>query len=337
MKKNILILGSGKMATNIGSFLMKKGHPVTWLSEDNNHLATLESKITKIYKRIQRYSSESIKISEPSFYTYHEKSVASADIIIESTTESRDKKREALSYIEHLITDNAVLLSNSSSILPREIHPACIGCHFFYPVELTGCIELLFPTDVSDNKKKKVQTFLKELDLQVLEQSDKNAFAVNRLLLPLQNEILHLLRAGYDPRTLEEASALPIMQIGQLSCMDAIGLDVIYASIQNYIARMPEAGKDEYNPLLKGLMELTAMGKYGDKNKNGLLTGDPLPWAVNQQSDSEKLKEQFQTIFRKTCYSFINNKQISLKSLAFVLSSVFQSEIMIDSTSVVSG
>lgn len=325
--RSILILGSGKMAGNIGTFFLKKGFAVTFLDSEIDYLEKLERFLEKTIKRIRRYSLETAHLSLPTFQTYQDTVVSSADLILECTTESIDIKKQALSHVEHMITDESILLSNSSSLLPSQIHPQCTGCHFFYPVELTGRVECICPFTAAPEKKESLLQMLKSLGLSVIEQNEENAFAVNRLLLPLQNEVFRLLQNGYEPRFLEEATSLSIMPIGQLSFMDSVGLDTIYAGVGNYITRMPENIQDTYHPFINGLEKVLNIGKRGKKNKNGLLLGDPLPWPVTKQDTDEKTGIRLLQLFIDTCRTFIKTNQITKADLDSVLSTIFQSEV----------
>ncbi len=328
MKPAILILGSGKMARNIGLFFLKSSHSVTWLSEKKEYLADLDRFLKKAVKRIKRYNPESSHKLDYSLHSYDETRLPSAGIIIESTKESSDKKRAAIEVIEPRLKDKSVLLfSNSSSILPQKIHPDCIGCHFFYPVELSCIAEVIIPSSLPESASSRVVREIENWGLRTILQSGKNAFAVNRLLLPLQAEVFRLLGAGYDPQTINTASASKLLPVGQLSLMDAVGLDTIRTSVGNYVKRMPRDNAPQYHSLQNGLKELLTLGKQGNKNKNGLLCGEPLPWPMKKPDNTEDLPSRFSDLFLNTCRLFISTNQISASDLDLVLSSVFHSDV----------
>ena len=325
--RNVWILGTGKMAADIGTFLLTHNCPVTWLSESSEYLASLKKSVEKTMRRIRKYPPDTITCAEPSFYTYRNVAITSADIIIECTNESLEKKKKVLSFINEMITDDVILLSNSSSILPGQIHPACLGCHFFYPVALTACVELIGVSSAGEHKRNDLLQFLTECDLSIIMQTEKNAFAANRLLLPLQNELFRLLQAGYPPHLLDAASSTPIMPIGQLTFIDSVGIDTVYAGVRNYISRMTEHQQHEYTPLTSGLKEMIRLGKLGRKNKNGLLTGEQLPWPVTVQASPEEIHRRLIELFIGTCRQFLTENTVSESDMHLILSFVFQSDI----------
>ncbi len=328
MKKSMLILGSGKMARNIGAFFLKNNYSVYWVSENQEYLLPLENKIAKDVKRIKKISAQMSDKLDFNFYTYHDiHCIPSVDIILEATTESIKKKLKAISSISHLINSNeALLLSTSSSILPNAIHPSCIGCHFFYPVELTACVEIIFPTTCPMSKRKRLKNRVKNTCLSFIEQTEEDAFGTNRLLLPIQSEVFRLLKAGFDPQVLDEATTSDLLPIGQLTFMDTVGLDVIYSSVNNYIKRMKEKKRGEYNLLRLSLKELLSRGKLGKKNTDGLLTGKPLPWSYKHHN-ANNLQLHFLYLFLNTCRTFMKKGRISLSLLEQILSSIFQSNL----------
>ncbi len=328
MKPAILILGSGKMARNIGLFFLKNSHPVAWLSEKKNYLVEVDRFLIKEIKRIKRYNPESSQKPDYSLHSYNEVRLPSAEIIIESTKESPDKKRTAIRVIEQRLKDKSILLfSNSSSILPQEIHPSCIGCHFFYPLELCCIAEVIIPSSVPERVSSQAVREIENWGLRTILQSEKNAFAVNRLLLPLQAEVFRLLGAGYDPQTINTASVSKLLPVGQLSLMDAIGLDTIKTSVDNYVKRMPRDNAPQYYPLQNGLSKLITMGKSGNKNKNGLLCGELLPWPIKKPNNAEDLPSRFCDLFLNTCRLFISTNQISASDLDLAFSSIFHSDV----------
>ena len=328
MNTSILILGTGKMACNIGAFFLKRGHSVYWVSENEEFLGQAEKKIKKEVRRIHRVSPEHSEPIQYDLITYDQAhNIPSIDVIIESTTEDLAKKQRAISQVNHLLHDKkALLLSTSSSLLPGEINTSCIGCHFFYPVELTGFVEIIFPRIYPDNNKAKVIKLVEQLSFISIIQSDNNAFAANRLLLPLQAEVFRLLAVGHNPDRLNNATMSEILPFGQLEFMDSVGLDVIFAGVKNYVRRMPQKIQGDYNPLLQGLEGVISLGKLGKKVNNGLLCGESLPW-LEKTTDDAQIKNYFLYLFIHTCQTFIKSGHVSRSSLDLIMSSVFNSDI----------
>lgn len=324
MNSPVLILGTGKMARNIGSCFLAHGHAVTWYSEHAGHLAECEEYIAKVVRRLKRNGDE---VPEVAFVGAGGMESDAPYLLIEATHESIDKKRKVLAAFRNLLgVPGTVLLSTSSSLLPDDIHPDCIGCHFFHPVELTGMVELILPDSVGEAAGATIKTVLSGLRLSIIEQTVRNAFAINRLLLPLQNEVFRLLIAGYEPREIDDASASPYCPLGQCSFMDMVGIDTIYASVVNYLSRMPASEQAGYAHLRDGLRQMVAANKYGRKNGNGICIGEPLAWQRNGRSFSRHDWDILQNMLRLTCDLFVADGQFTEDALSLALTSVFNAD-----------
>jgi 3-hydroxyacyl-CoA dehydrogenase len=255
------------------------------------------------------------------------------DVIIEATSESQEHKRKTLTYIGDILEKKtSLLLSNSSSILPADIHPDAVGCHFFYPVELTGVVEVVFNDRDPKIHTKEILSWLRDGNLIPVIQNSSNAFAVNRLLLPVQAETFRVLMQGHSPALVNKATQSELLPFGQLSFMDSVGIDVVYNSVLQYISRMSPSLCTHYAPLKEGLAILVSAGKTGNKNKNGLLTGSALPWQASAEitADFSLLQKRFFYLFINTCFSFLHSHQITPSDLDLVLQSIFQAETTFD-------
>lgn len=329
MSLKVLILGTGKMGHDVGRYLLKMGNSVTWVSR---HTGRFEKFVKKIDKEIRRHSSiqsQNFEDFDFDFVTYDNLPDNHFELIIETVTEDLELKRSVVNSIRHLLKNETILASNSSSILPEEISENLVGLHFFYPLELTNLVEVIFPSGITQALSYKIISILEEWGINYITQNQKNAFAINRLMLPLQNEVFRLLQEGWSPKFIEDSSISKILPFGQLSFMDNIGFDVLLPSVRTYISRMAEELKIDYQPLDERLRLLTGNGKLGKKNKNGLLIGDPLPWKVKKHNESSqrKLDKHFGYLFINTCSNFLNYEQIKLGELNLVFDSLYNSEI----------
>lgn len=168
-------------------------------------------------------------------------------------------------------------------------------------------------------------TWLREWHIQPIMQNEQNAFAANRLLLPLQAEVFRTLHEGVPPALIDTCSKSAFLPLGQLSFIDSIGLDILNTAVRNYVQRMPSAEQTDYAQLIESLAVLVGMGKWGKKNKNGLLCGDPLPWQEKKNAliGAEAMKNCFQDLFINTCIRFLKSKQLTTQDLNILLSSVY--------------
>jgi len=327
-----MILGSGKMARNVGAFFLGKGHSVAWLSRDEQRLAALAKQMGRTVRRIARGQGVAPDEVPATFHTYEDDGVAPPDIIIENLNESLQDKRAAFDAVAHLANEDTLLLTNTSSIIPELITDHCVGMHFFYPAELSGFVEIVVPTAFPEWKRDRVVRFAAQSGLSFMLQSNHNAFVANRLLLALQAEVFRALEAGYPASWVDECSASPLLPMGQLSVMDAIGFDVLQPAVDNYVAMLPDSETADYAALQASLRSLLAAGKLGKKNGDGLMCGAALPWKTSPDrpmDPEEHLRTLFLDLFVNSCFRTMETGMIDAGSLEQVLSSVFQSDVML--------
>lgn len=320
----IVIIGTGKMARNIGGYLLGLGYSIVWVSDNKSRLESIEKFGNRILKRLMRV--EPGKFQKISFNAINYSGLESEpDIIIESTRESLEYKKKCLSRIK-INEKNTIILSNSSSILPGEISSLCAGFHFFYPVELTGFVETIFSPEYDKKKKARVLKIIHDWKLSYIEENEKNAFAVNRIFLPLQAECFRLLRKGYESGIIDQASAFGLMRIGQLKMMDSVGLDVILPAVRNYIEMGPVENRNDYDVLVSELSGLVEKGILGNKSDNGIMS-KYIEDGAEKRIDISELEERFYYIFLNNCMGFIKNKILNNVEISIILDNVFAIEI----------
>jgi 3-hydroxyacyl-CoA dehydrogenase len=262
-----------------------------------------------------------------SFHVYGAAEAAPADIIIECMAEDVAVKRTAIDAVASRLTERTIVASCSSSILPDRLHPRCVGLHFFYPVELTGTAEFITRATLPEVSRAAVREFAAEADLSLIEQDERTAFAVNRLLLPLQVEAARALLAGLPAAAVDRATTCDALPLGQLQLMDAVGLDVIHAAAVNYLTWLPENDAADYAPLFEVLSRLSALGKRGRKNGDGFLLGAPLPWRAIDNCDESAWRSRFRLAFANTCARFAATGLLDAPAFSRLFSHILQTDI----------
>jgi 3-hydroxyacyl-CoA dehydrogenase len=316
------------MARTIGDFLLQKELSVHWVTSSPEQQAELRQRIEKARRRTAKFFPERLGQFDADCHLLASGDIPLPDVIIESTHESLLKKRQVFASLSHLITEQTLLFSNSSSLLPQTLHPHCLGAHFFYPVQLTGCIEMIIPDACSDQRRDESLQFFDENSLDVFEQNENNAFLINRLLLPLQSACLRALQDGFSAAIVEEASKSELIGLGQLSMMDTIGLDLIHVASMNYRNLFETVTQAEHDLPISGLAKLLQIGKMGKKNSNGLLSGSDLPWSGRESSEEERrnLQEHLRVTLKKTCLRELCLNNISLDQLQMICERIFQAK-----------
>lgn len=328
-----MILGTGKMARNIGAHLLRNRYAIVWVSRSEERLEQVKKHVGRVTKRLARLDPTGASAESPTlknrFVRADRAREHRTDVIIETTSESLSTKR---SLIETCALDNqkdALWLTNSSSLLPTAIGAGFLGMHFFYPIELTGFVEIVIP-ETRRAQGERAVALANSLNLHYVTQSESNAFAANRLLLPLQSEMIKAIERGIAPEIVNRCSMSNLLPLGQLQLMDVVGLDTILSSVQNYRAQMVPKSAEDFSGLERVLRGFVEEGRTGQKANNGLLAGglasfDPDVSAPYPGQERE-LARRLHLVFLNTCLEFIDSKQLTRRDLDTILARVMQAE-----------
>jgi 3-hydroxybutyryl-CoA dehydrogenase len=197
-----------------------------------------------------------------------------AEVVIETATENFDIKRNIFTQLDALVTAEAIVATNTSSISITKLaatisHPdRFIGMHFFNPVPVMPLVEIVRGLQTSDATVDAIESLAFRLGKSPITVKSGPGFLVNRILLPLINEAFFVLAEGdVGPTEIDQGMKLGCNHpIGPLALADLIGLDALLAVMQTIY---DEFGNSKYRPcpLLK---EMVAAGHLGRKTRRGV-------------------------------------------------------------------
>lgn len=155
------------------------------------------------------------------------------ELVIEAATEREAIKRQIFESVGKVLSDSAILASNTSSIPITRLAQASpdparfMGVHFFNPVPVMGLIELIRGLATADATVDTVEAFGRKLGKEIVHANDAPGFIVNRVLLPMLNEACFALGEGVaSVRDIDTAVRLGLNHpMGPLTLADFIGLD----------------------------------------------------------------------------------------------------------------
>ncbi|MCP4640562.1 MAG: hypothetical protein GY851_09020 [bacterium] len=303
----ILVLGSGKMARNVGAYFMRKGCAVHWASRDPERAVSLAKWVRRARRRLVGLEPALADVPEPAVACIGDGLLPACDFLIECAIEDVQAKQSLLDSVLPRLDGEPIVLSNSSSILPSAIHPDCVGLHFFYPVELTGFVEVVFADSTPSEQRDAVLSLMRTLELTGLEQTEATAFAVNRLPLPLHAECFHALTEGWPRDAVDEATKSDLLPAGQLTVMDAIGVDILLPAARNYVGRLTPETQRDYAALLDGLAQPQTSGTMA-------------------AGDGADLARRFLYTFINACYHSVQVGDLTQDALELVLRGLHDAE-----------
>ena len=311
MNKCVLIAGCGKTALDWGAYLLQSGNEVTWVSRSNVRVESLVKKIKRIQRRAENDKGKIIHIDDLEKGNYF--------LILEAIEESLNSKKAIWNTVRRYASEKTIMGTNSSSILPGKIGPGIMGCHGFYPMMMTKSAEVISSDIQQSDKRDKLISFLNHAGIYtIIQDSDKKALAVNRLLIPCQEEAFRRLFAGEDSIHVDKMSEEAGFPIGLLSMADSIGLETLHSSVINYKKEFKTINADA---LIEGTKQLMEAGFLGQKNKKGIAGENNFRFRNNGIPKPEY--RSFSDIFNETIAHFLEDSIMNEKDIKQIKESVF--------------
>jgi 3-hydroxybutyryl-CoA dehydrogenase len=275
--ESVAVVGGGFMGTGIAEAVAVCGLPVIVRDVDDASLALAGERIeTSLARAVRggkldddhaRAARERIEL------TTRLEAIGDANLVIEAVPEDERLKLEVMGAIDSVVSDEAIVASNTSSIPIAELAQAIrrpdrvLGMHFFSPVPVMGLVEIVVALDTSDETVAAAKSFAEQIGKRPIETKDRSGFIVNMLLVPYLMAAVRMYEEGFASREdIDNGMKLGCGHpMGPLTLCDFIGLDVLYAVCDSLYE---EFKRDEYAPppLMK---RMVASGRLGRKSGRG--------------------------------------------------------------------
>jgi enoyl-CoA hydratase/3-hydroxyacyl-CoA dehydrogenase len=299
--KNILCLGAGLMGNGIGQVALMAGYNVIIVDIKDEFVDKGVAKIKDGLKRLEAKGKLGEGVSAADVMAKLTKSidlasaVKDADIVIEAVVENMDVKKQVCKTIMDNGPSHVIFASNTSTMSITEIGKDCgapdrvCGMHFFNPVPLMRCIEVIRGADTSDATFNTAMDVAKSLPClrgaryiaPVLK--DRPGFIVNRLNAPVQIYLSwafdQVKEKGLAWEQLD-ADAGGKMPMPPCVLTDFVGIDTMY-HVMNYYA---ETLSPNFKPG-KVITEMYESGNLGQKTGKGFYD-----WSQGRDAIMAKVK-----------------------------------------------
>jgi len=234
---SIGVIGAGQMGAGIAQVSAQAGYRVLLSDMSQARAAAGKAGIAKQLDRLvtkEKLTADArdaaLALIEP---VESVAEMAPAFLVIEAATEREEIKRAIFGEVGKVLSADAVLASNTSSIPITRLAQAApdaarfVGVHFFNPVPVMGLIELIRGLATSDATVATVEAYATRLGKHVVRANDAPGFIVNRVLMPMLNEACFALGEGVATvRDIDLACQLGLNHpMGPLTLADFIGLD----------------------------------------------------------------------------------------------------------------
>ena len=255
--KKIGVMGTGTMGSGIIQVCAQSGYDVVIRSSKQEYI---DAAVAKIGKNLDKLVSKEKITEDDKNATLGRISggdtfevLKDCDLIIESSTEDMDKKKELFKQLDEICKADAILATNTSALSITELASVTtkpdrvIGMHFFNPVPAMKLVEVVKGISTSDEVKDAVIATTEALGKTPVEVAEAPGFVVNRILVPMINEAIGIYADGVaSAEGIDTAMKLGANHpMGPLALGDLIGLDVCLA-IMNTLYK--EFGDTKYRP-----------------------------------------------------------------------------------------
>lgn len=275
--QSIGVIGAGTMGSGIAQVAAAAGIEVmlvdqadTWLDQGLQAIAdNLDGQVANERMTAEQRDAVLTRISGATAMDH----VADCDLVIEAVNESFATKASVFSAISDVISPDAIIVSNTSSIsitalagtVPNPERVA--GMHFFNPVQVLKLVEVIRGVQTSDRTRERVHDLAAIMGKIAIDVTDSPGFVANRLLIPMINEAVFCLAESVaDAAAIDDVMKLGAAHpIGPLALADLIGLDICLAIMETL---HHDFGDDKYRPAPL-LRQMVLAGRLGRKSGAG--------------------------------------------------------------------
>jgi 3-hydroxybutyryl-CoA dehydrogenase len=275
--ESVAVVGGGFMGTGIAEAVAVAGLPVIVRDVDEASLnragERIETSLGRAVRGGKLDQDAARAVRARIELTTELEAVSQADLVVEAVPEDERLKLAVMEAIDGVVSDGAIVASNTSSIPIAELAQSIsdptrvLGLHFFSPVPVMMLVEVVVALDTSSDTVARARRFVERLGKRPIETKDRSGFIVNMLLVPYLMAAVRMYEDGFASREdIDNGMKLGCGHpMGPLTLCDFIGLDVLYAVCDSLYE---EFKRDEYAPppLMK---RMVASGRLGRKSGRG--------------------------------------------------------------------
>ncbi|MEU7767618.1 3-hydroxyacyl-CoA dehydrogenase NAD-binding domain-containing protein [Nocardia sp. NPDC049190] len=209
------VLGAGMMGAGIAYVSAKAGYQVVLKDvtiEAAERGKSYSEKIeAKALSRGKTTEEKSEALLDRITTTADAADFAGVDFVIEAVFENTELKHKVFQEIEGIVTADALLGSNTSTLPITGLATGVqrqedfIGIHFFSPVDKMPLVEIIKGEKTSDEALARVFDYTLAIKKTPIVVNDSRGFFTSRVIGTFVNEAIAMLQEGIEPATIEQA------------------------------------------------------------------------------------------------------------------------------------
>jgi len=274
------VIGLGTMGAGIAEVFARAGHAVVGVEKDEDSLARgrqyLEHSTARAVKREKMTEAEKADLLDRITFTTSLADLADAGFVVEAVVESIEIKKAIFRELDTIVSPEAILATNTSSLSVTEISTAnsrpgrVVGVHFFNPAPVQALVEVVRTVVTEPSVLDDVTALVTSLGKSPVVCGDKAGFIANTLLFGYLNHAVAMYEGKYASREDIDAAmrygcGYPM---GPLALLDLIGLDTAYEILET----MYHQGRDRLHAPTPLLKQMVTAGMLGRKTGRGFYT-----------------------------------------------------------------
>jgi 3-hydroxybutyryl-CoA dehydrogenase len=274
------VVGLGTMGAGIAEVLARGGLSVVAVEVDEAAVekgrARVAGSVARAVARGKVTAEEQPALLGRISYSTDLASLADCQLVVEAVPEQLDLKKDLFTRLDGLVSETAILATNTSSLSVTEIavatpHPRrVIGLHFFNPAPVQKLVEIVRTVVTELEVVDDVVSLLNGLGKDPVVVGDKAGFIANALLFGYLNHAVSLFEHRYASREdIDAAMKLGCgYPMGPLALMDLIGLDTAYEILDT----MYHQDRDKLHAPSPVIKQMVSAGFVGRKVGRGFYT-----------------------------------------------------------------
>ncbi|HMN43313.1 MAG TPA: 3-hydroxyacyl-CoA dehydrogenase NAD-binding domain-containing protein [Povalibacter sp.] len=231
--KHVHVVGAGVMGGDIAAWCAARGMTVTLQDRELKYIAPALERAKAFFDKRYPDATKREQAMARLKADVEGSGVPGADVVIEAIFENLEAKQELYSRLEPRMKPDAVLATNTSSIVLEQLSakladPArLIGLHFFNPVARMPLVEVIRARTSDAAVVQRGSAFARQIDKLAITCMSSPGFLVNRVLMPYLSEAIRAAEEGIPLALIDRAAEDFGMPMGPIELADVVGLDVV--------------------------------------------------------------------------------------------------------------